>query len=154
MIDKYNISEFIMEKNEALRICIRNGVLTKNINGKLQIGNNYALKGKVIEHKRGCTFASKNSNTAANCYWASPSPSELKKDWVLILNDTDLNMLYFFFIPANTFTQTQFDTRQIGKKNKIMLDISIPCGKPTFTDSGKGKVCFDAYKFEEIQYTL
>lgn len=70
------------------------------------------------------TFASLQK--LRNHYWANPSPEVLKKNWYIILNNTEENKLYLLNVPKNTFyLENDLQNGFVVRKDRNKLDILL-----------------------------
>lgn len=92
------------------------------------------------------TKASKNSSQ--NSYWANPNIKYLSKNWYLVLDDYISNILYCFFIPANSIKENQIKLRS-DKPNQI--DLQIQYNDTFFTDL-RSKITFEKWLIKKINY--
>lgn len=130
---------YIMDKNQSIRIGIEEGIFKWSGNNQLELVSH---PGVMINYKKNYTFASKNSNILVNKFWANPREDILNEDWILVLNDTASTVLHYFFIPKGKLSITNFKTRSLNNKNKLI--INIPCNNTNFPNNG-----IDFYKFKE-----
>lgn len=75
------------------------------------------------------TFASKNKG--AETYWANPNINLLRKDWSIILNDTERRKLHLFNISAGAIPKSLLCVRS---DNPELLDIKIQYNNSCFRD--------------------
>lgn len=94
------------------------------------------------------TYTLAAKNTALPVYWSNPSIDCLTKPWYLVLNDYLHDTLYVFYIPGNSLSLLQLQTR-MDQKEKINLEIQYD--DSTFTDRKSG-VSFRKYFLKEIKY--
>jgi len=117
--DKGSIS-----KSGAVELCRKNGI---NVTGAI-------------------TFASRNKT--GTLYWANPPVDNLAKDWWLLLNDLRNKELHAVFIPANTFSVSDFSVRaDIQSK----IDLQIRCDDTSFSDT-RSHVLFKSYVVNSLKY--
>jgi hypothetical protein len=143
---KAGYNEFKVGKQKTYSI---NGINYSNENLKGAAGKNFALnlcKENYIRTARNVNYVSDNENGLT--YWINPDATRLSDDWTIIINNIEERKLYVFFIPAYTFSVSDFKTRM---QHQLQLDIQIDVSSVSFQDT-RSKIRFAPYKVAELTY--
>lgn len=104
------------------------------------------FKNEGVKFNGNITYASKNR--AMNNYWANPQFEMLKNDWYIILNDWVNGQISLFFIPANSFRDSEFCARN-DQPDKI--DLQILYNDSSYSDT-RSEARFGNYLIKQLAY--
>lgn len=114
------------------------------------------LKQELISRgliKEDCNFTiakiNKDSKRELKRYWANPKVEFIYSDWLLVLNDNNNRILYFFFITSNEISQEQINTRILNGKTLIDLEI---LNKGSAFEEQRTKMDFSNWLVSEVKY--
>ena len=108
-------------------------------------------KANLIDSECKFTIAklNKDSKREAKRYWANPPVEYIYNNWMLVLNDIQKRLLYFFLIKKNEINQNQIYTRVLN--NKTLIDLEIVNIESEFKDL-RTKLNFGKWLIGKLEY--